>query len=105
MHRNVKRFGMDGEVADDSDFARLRSMYEKMITEQMRDEGYVPLIGYGPFWSTSYDVEKDNYKFLSSVHGIYVGRKKSWEIQGITVEDRIIPFRITLPKSKESYEK
>lgn len=104
MHRTVKRFGMKGEVGDDSDFARMRGLLENTIIQDMRDRGYVPLIGYGPFWSTEYNVNKDMYGFVVSVHGIYVGRKKSCEIQGITTEDRIITFPITPSKSKASSE-
>lgn len=90
MHKTLKRFGMEGEVRDDADFSRLRAQYETLITHSMRAEGYVPIIGLGPFWSTVYNKEKGSYDFTLSLHGLHVGRKKSSLIQGITAEGRII---------------
>jgi hypothetical protein len=48
----------------------------------MRENGYVPVLDLGPFFSTK--LEKDgHYSFLLTVYGVYVGRKKSWKIEGM----------------------
>lgn len=100
MHKNLKRFGMDGVINDDSDIPRLREQYENMVIRGMRDDGYVPILGLGPFWSTWYDMKKDWYEFVISIHGIYVGRRRACEIEGITVDGNSM-MRPT-PPSKSS---
>lgn len=86
MHKNLKRFGMDGLINSDADIPRLRDQYEAMVIRGMRDDGYVPILGLGPFFSTWYDVDKDHYEFIVSVHGIYVGRRKSFQLEGMAVD-------------------
>lgn len=83
MHKTVRRFGMEGKVADDATFPRLRAQYENMILRKMRDLGYVPVLDLGPFWSTSYVKADKNYDFIISLYGIYVGRRRAWEVEGI----------------------
>lgn len=83
MHKTIKRFGLEGIVGDDADFPRLRSQYENMILKEMRESGYVPVLDLGPYWSTSFVKDKLSYQFILSVYGVYVGRKRSWEIEGI----------------------
>jgi len=104
MNRNIKKFALDGEVGDDANFARIRLLYEKMIIELMREDGYVPVFGIGPYWATEYIVQENKYRFLSTVHGVYVGRRKAWMIQGITLDDRNILFPTPPTKSKGSSE-
>lgn len=93
---------MEGEVGDDADFARLRLQYESLVMDEMRQHGYVPVIGLGPFWATVFNAEKETYTFVLSVHGVHVGRKQACAIEGITVEG----LTLTRPsKSNPSSEK
>lgn len=92
---------MSGEIGDDADFARLRSQYEHVILDDMRELGYVPVLDLGPYWSTLYI--KPKYEFELSIYGVYVGRRRSWEIEGISNGREIM--RPTPPtKSKPSSE-
>jgi hypothetical protein len=75
---------MSGEIGDDADFARLRSQYESMMLREMRDFGYVPVLDLGPYWSTEYDKPKNVYQFVMSIYGVYLGRRRSWEVEGIS---------------------
>jgi len=75
---------MEGKIGDDADFARLRAQMENMIVQEMRHKGYVPVFDLGPYWSTSYNKEADNYDFMLSVYGVYVGGRKAWRIHGIS---------------------
>ena len=84
MHKTIKRFGLEGKIGDDADFARLRSQYESMIVKEMRESGYVPVLDLGPYWSTNYIKEETAYDFVLSVYGVYVGRRRSWEVEGIS---------------------
>lgn len=88
MHRPIKRFALDGQVGDDKDFGRLRTQYESMLVNTMREEGYVPILGFGPFWSTSYLVESEKYEFVLSVYGTYLGRRRSCQVEGISVDGK-----------------
>jgi hypothetical protein len=97
MHKTIRRFGMDGVVRDDSDFTRLRAQYEALIVHQMRDLGYVPVLDLGPYWSTEYDWDAENYKFILSVYGVKVGKQRAWTVEGIS-HGREIPR--STPKAK-----
>jgi|SRR5882757_3410771 len=83
MHKTIKKFGLSGEIGDDADFARLRSLYESIIVKEMRELGYVPVLDLGPYWSTSYIRPKESYEFILSVYGVYIGRRRSWEVEGM----------------------
>jgi hypothetical protein len=89
MHPNISRFGFDGVINDDSDFIRLRAQYETLIVHQMRDDGYVPLLDHGPMFSTT-KLEK-GYEFVLTVYGQYVGKRKSWAIEGISGSGQQFP--------------
>ena len=95
---------MDGLIADDSDFFRLREEFEAMILKDMRAEGYVPVLDLGPYWSTEYLSDKKQYQFMLSVYGVNVGRDRAWEIEGYSMGKKIP--RITIPtKLNPSSEK
>lgn len=81
LHKNIRRFTIDGKVADDSDFIRTRVTYEQLMVRNMRDQGYVPVLGLGPSWSTEYDGE--HYNFILTMYAVYVGKKRAQEIEGV----------------------
>ncbi|AXH49199.1 hypothetical protein HWB76_gp203 [Streptomyces phage Blueeyedbeauty] len=84
MHKTIKRFGFEGKVNDDADFPRIRAQYESLILREMRELGYVPVLDLGPYWSTEYVKPDDAYEFVLSVYGVYLGRRRSWEVEGIS---------------------
>lgn len=90
MHKDIKRFPLDGRINDDSDFVRLRAQYETMILHNMRDSGYVPVLDLGPLFSTRLDKD-GHYSFELTVYGIYVGRKKAWTIEGMDGGGKLLP--------------
>jgi hypothetical protein len=90
QHKDLKRFPLDGQINDDSDFIRLRAQFETLIIHQMRDSGYVPVLDMGPLFSTK--LEKDgHYNFVLTVYGVYVGKKKAWTIEGMDGSGRFQP--------------
>lgn len=89
---------MDGVVGDDADFLRLRNQYEAMTIQVMKEKGYTPVLGLGPFWSTAYDEKTETYTFISSVYGVYVGRKKACQLEGITVDGKETRLSTTVSK-------
>ena len=81
-HRPIKRFQVNVEFLDDSDIIRIRHQYESLLTHQMRDKGYVRVLDIDPAFSVEFTGE--TWKFLMTLHGIYVGKKKAWQLEGIT---------------------
>lgn len=83
LHKNIKRYTIDGVVKDDSDFIRTRITFELMLNKGMRDEGYVPVLGLGPSWSTRWDESKEQYAFVLTLYGVYVGKQKAKTLEGV----------------------
>lgn len=77
MHRPIKKYTHEGFIRDDSDFIRLRDELERLLQQQMRDEGYVPVYELGSFWSTSRDAEKKRYTFKLTMYACYAGKSKA----------------------------
>lgn len=90
MHSNVKRFQVEGIIDDDASFPRLRAQFEDMLVKEMRSSGYVPVLDLGPFFSTEYRHD-ENYDFVITAYGIYLGRRRAWEITGIS-NGQLIPI-------------
>jgi len=90
-HRPIKRFQVNVEFLDDSDIIRIRHQYESLLTHQMRDKGYVRVLDIDPAFSVEFTGE--TWKFLMTIHGVYVGKKKSWQYEGWT-QGKLIPRRI-----------
>jgi hypothetical protein len=59
------------------------------MLDQMREAGYVPVLGFGPLFSTVYDFQRDVLLFEVSYYGVKVG-KKSWEIEGMDLSGRML---------------
>ena len=81
-HRRIKRFQIDVEFHDNSQLISLRPQYEKLLVQDMRGKGYVRVLDIDPAFSVEFTGE--TWKFLMSIHGVYVGKKKAWQSEGIT---------------------
>lgn len=95
-HKNIKRFQVKVEFLDDSDLIRVKNQYINLLTSQMKDKGYVPVLDIDPAFSVEFTGE--TWKFLMTIHGIYVGKKKAWDTLG-TTQGKLMP-RTPAPKSK-----
>lgn len=71
-------------IKSDSDIARLRDMYQHLLIDEMRTKGYVPVLDLDIQWSLRYNHDKDNYAFNLEMYGVFVGKKKSWELEGFS---------------------
>lgn len=80
-HKQIKRFQIDVEFLDDSDIIRIRNQYENLLISQMRDAGYIRVLDIDPAFSVEFTGE--TWKFLMTIHGVYVGKKKAWQLEGI----------------------
>lgn len=88
LHRQIKRFQIDVEFKDDSDIIRIRNQYENLLTLDMRQKGYIRLLDIDPVFSIEFTGQ--TWKFLMTIYGIYVGKKKAWVSEGIS-QWKIIP--------------
>lgn len=75
---------MQGQIHDDSAIPRLRKEYERVIEQDMRSQGYVPILDLDIQFSLDYDESSDTYNFDIVLYGIYVGKKKSYQYEGFS---------------------
>ena len=81
-HRKIKRFQIGVEFQDNAQLISLRPQYENLLIQDMRGKGYVRVLDIDPAFSVEFTGE--TWKFLMSIHGVYVGKKKAWQLEGIT---------------------
>lgn len=77
MHKPIKKYTHEGFIRDDSDFIRLRDELERLLEQQMREEGYLPIYDLGTFWSTRYDIKNKRYEFKLTAYASFAGRVKA----------------------------
>lgn len=80
-HRPIKRFGLSGEIYDDSDIVRLKDQYVFMVVSVMKNHGYVPRYDIDPDFTIGYNGKTFDFKL--SVYGVYVGKARAKCIIGI----------------------
>lgn len=80
-HRSIKKFGLSGEIYDDSDIVRLKDQYVFMVISVMKNHGYVPRYDIDPDFTIGYNGKTFDFKL--SVYGVYVGKAKAKCIIGI----------------------
>jgi hypothetical protein len=98
-HRKIKRFQIDVEFHDNAQLISLRPQYENLLIQDMRGKGYVRVLDIDPAFSV--DFTGETWKFLMSIHGVYVGKKKAWQSEGIT-QGKSIPRTTRQTISKPS---
>jgi hypothetical protein len=84
LNKTIKSFIISGVIKDDSAIGRIRLMQEKLLLEDMRDRGYVPVLDLDSQFSISYNEARDNYSFYLEMFGVYVGKKKAMELEGFS---------------------
>ena len=109
-HDGVKKFQMKSQIGDDSRFIRQREMQEKLLTDQMRETGYIPVLDLGPFWATSLLQEPDDigqydnvkYESTLTMYGTYVGKRKACQFLGMDGTGYFYPISTQKSKSSQS---
>lgn len=48
----------------------------------MRGDGYVQVLDIDPAFSVSYNNDENIWSFVLTMHGVYVGKAKAWQIEG-----------------------
>lgn len=83
-NKRIKDFLISGTLADDSFIVGHRERIEKLLDVQMRDFGYVPHLDLDTQYYLEYNEKNNTYEFECIAFGVYVGKKKSWEIVGLS---------------------
>ena len=89
--KTIKKIQIGVEFKDDSDMIRIRAQYENLLTHDMRNKGYVRVLDIDPAFSVEFTGE--TWKFLMTIHGVYVGKRRAWQLEGIT-QNKLIPRNI-----------
>ena len=87
-HKRIKRFQIEVEFYDNTQLISLRPQYENLLVQDMRGKGYVRVLDIDPAFSIEFTGE--TWRFLMTLQGVYVGRKKAWQFEGIT-QSKLIP--------------
>ena len=90
-HKKINRFQIDAAFRSDSDIIKIKEQYEKLLTEDMRSRGYTKVLDIDPAFALEFDGE--GWKFLMTIHGVYVGKRKAWRLEGIS-QGKLIPRNI-----------
>lgn len=97
-HKRIKRFQIEVQFYDNSQLISLKPQYENLLVQDMRGKGYIRVLDIDPAFSIEFNGE--TWKFLMTLHGIYVGKKKAWQLEGIT-QGKLIARSTHLPISNQ----
>jgi hypothetical protein len=81
LHKRIKRFELTGQITDDIFIPRMKGEYIRLLSESMKDTGYVIRLDIEPDWTISYT--GNHYEFILSVYGAYVGKKQASILIGL----------------------
>ena len=93
LHRTPKKFQVVGTIEDDSRFIQSKETMTHYLICEMRDKGYIPVLGYGPMFTTS-RLEDGGYDFTLTAFGVYVGKGRSERLEGIDGHGHTYPRNI-----------
>lgn len=99
LSKSIKPFVQHG-VIDDNANTRVIAEIERTVIHSMREEGYIPVLDYGPVSFISYNEENQTFDIKIIAYGIYTGRKKAWTLEGVRQHGQIV--LPNTPKSKPS---
>jgi hypothetical protein len=100
-HRRIKKYAMSGIFGSDAEIPELRAKVERLLEDDARAMGYVPVLDLDTLWSTSYDLESDGWRYASVLYCIYVGKRKAKEWEGWQ-SGKLIPRPTQKHTSKQS---
>jgi AAA15 family ATPase/GTPase len=99
LHKNIKRFEIDGEIYDEATIPRIKEQYIDLLKVIMQNKGYVIRYDIDPDFSVEYTGK--GFKFMLSVYGVFVGKGKAQCLSGID-KNKAISRPIQKNKSNES---
>ena len=97
MHKRIKMFQLEGQILDDKCIGRMKEQYISLLSQSMKEQGYVIRLDIDPDWTIQYT--GNHYEFILSVYGSYIGKKNAACIDGL---DKNRPIYTRPNKSEES---
>jgi len=88
IHKEIKKFKIDVKFKDDSDIIRIKNQYENLLSSDMRSKGYLRILDLDPAFSVQFNGE--SWNFIMTIYGMYVGKRKAIEWEGIS-QWKLIP--------------
>ena len=101
-HKKIKRFCLDGQIRDDQYIPRLKDEYVRVLSDVMREEGYVRRVDIDPDWTIEY--VGNHYEFIISVYGSYIGKKNAKCIEALDKNRAIYTQKNKLEESSVDQE-
>jgi hypothetical protein len=98
-HKRIKRFQIEVEFYDNAQLISLKPQYENLLVQDMRGKGYVRVLDIDTAFSIEFTGE--TWRFLMTLHGVYVGKRKAWQSEGIT-QSKLIPRNMPQVISNQS---
>lgn len=92
MRDGIKLYEVDGEALDNAWIAKNRDMLDRHVVDDMRANGYIPVLDIDPEFTSVFDPEKETFKFTVGIYAYYMG-DKSEEYMGIIYNDGILISR------------
>jgi hypothetical protein len=87
-HKRIKRFQIEFCSVDDTQIIKMKDLSEKTLVTQMRDSGYIRVLDIDP--TLNIEFNGTTFRYLMTIHGVYVGKKQAWQLEGIT-QNKLIP--------------
>lgn len=87
--RKIHDFWINGVILDDSKITSSRENFERMLVQQMRDKGYVPVLDMQPQFSIKYNNDANTYNFILVMYGIFLGKRKATQYIGFSGQSLI----------------
>lgn len=97
---DYRAFYRSGEI-DETAAVSHRELMERSLIDEIRLKGYVPVLGLGPYYTQMYDFGRERRVFHLTIHGAYVGKDYSHEVEGVDAFTGQRILRPT-PQSKSS---
>jgi len=80
-HREIKRFYLEGQIADEGAIPRLKDRYIMLLQDQMEDQGFTTRLDINPDFTVNYTGTV--FEFQLSLYGVEVGRQEALCLAGI----------------------
>jgi len=84
MHEEIVSFTREGELRDDSDIIRIKDVMRRDIEDEMRLDGFAPILDLLVHWSTEYIPDKKRYRFKMTLYGVHLGGLDCSKIVGVS---------------------
>lgn len=97
-HKKINRFQIEFCSVDDNQLIKTKDVAERTLITQMRDAGYTRVLDIDP--TLNIEFNGTTFRYLMTIHGVYVGKKQAWQLEGIT-QGKLIPRIIPQRTSKQ----